>query len=107
MEMYIKARAQTTKTTLILHAELEQARVAAMLFLIHGSAATYHVGWSNEVGRDTNAHNLLLWRALNELRERGVRKLDLGGVNTRQLPGISRFKIGSGGKVVTYAGTFV
>ena len=107
VEMYIKARAQTTKTTLILRAELEQARVAAMLFLIHGRAATYHVGWSNQVGRNTNAHNLLLWRGLNELRERGVSKLDLGGVNTRQLAGISRFKIGSGGQVVTYAGTFV
>jgi hypothetical protein len=107
VELYINARAQTTKTTLILHAELNQERVAAMLFLIHGSAATYHVGWSNEVGRDTNAHNLLLWRAFEALRERGVRTLDMGGINTRQLAGISRFKIGAGGRVVTYAGTFV
>ena len=107
IERYINARAQTTKTTFILHAELNKERVAAMLFLIHGSAATYHVGWSNEAGRDSNAHNLLLWRAFDELRERGVRTLDLGGINTRQLAGISRFKIGSGGKVVTYAGTFV
>jgi hypothetical protein len=107
VERYINARAQTTKTTLILHAELNQERVAAMLFLIHGSAATYHVGWSNEVGRDTNAHNLLLWRAFEALRERGVRTLDMGGINTRQLAGISRFKISAGGRVVTYAGTFV
>ncbi len=107
VERYINARAQTTKTTLILHAELNQERVAAMLFLIHGNAATYHVGWSNAVGRDTNAHNLLLWRAFEALRERGVRTLDMGGINTRQLAGISRFKIGAGGRVVTYAGTFV
>ena len=107
VESYINSRAQTTKTMLILRAELKKDRVAAMLFLIHGSAATYHVGWSNEAGRDSNAHNLLLWRAFDELRERGVRTLDLGGINTRQLAGISRFKIGSGGKVVTYAGTFV
>jgi hypothetical protein len=107
VESYISARAQTTKTMLILRAELKKDRVAAMLFLIHGSAATYHVGWSNEAGRDSNAHNLLLWRAFAELRERGVHTLDLGGVNTRQLAGISRFKLGSGGKVVTYAGTFV
>jgi len=107
VEAYSNARAQTTKTMLILRAELKKDRVAAMLFLIHGSAATYHVGWSNDAGRDTNAHNLLLWRAFDELRARGVRTLDLGGINTRQLAGISRFKIGSGGKVVTYAGTFV
>lgn len=107
VERYITARAQSTKTTLILHAELNKERVAAMLFLIHGSAATYHVGWSNAAGRDTNAHNLLLWRALAQLRERGVHTLDLGGINTRQLAGISRFKIGAGGRVVTYAGSFV
>ncbi len=107
VESYIHARAQTTKTMLVLRAEHKKDRVAAMLFLIHGSAATYHVGWSNDTGRDTNAHNLLLWRAFAELRERGVRTLDLGGINTRSLAGISRFKIGSGGQVITYAGTFV
>lgn len=107
VETYISARAQPAKTMLALHATHHTERVAAMLFLIHGSAATYHVGWSNEAGRDTNAHNLLLWHAFEALRERGVRTLDLGGINTRQLAGISRFKIGSGGKVVTYAGTFV
>jgi len=32
--------------------------------------------------------------------------LDLGGLNTRDLAGISRFKIGSGGQVVTLAGTY-
>ena len=41
------------------------------------------------------------------LRERGVKKLDLGGVNTRELPGISRFKLSTGGRVVTYAGGYV
>jgi hypothetical protein len=107
VDVYINARAQPEKSALILHAELKTERVAAMLFLIHGSAATYHVGWSNDAGRDTNAHNLLMWQALNALRERGVRKLDMGGINTRQLAGISRFKIGAGGQVVTYAGTFV
>lgn len=107
VEHYIQARPHPGKTVLILRAEQQRERVAAMLFLIHGSAATYHVGWSNEAGRATNAHNLLLWRACEALRERGIRTLDLGGINTRSLAGISRFKIGSGGRVVTYAGTFV
>ncbi len=107
VEAYIHARAQTTKTALVMRADQGKDKVAAMLFLIHGTAATYHMGWSNDAGRDTNAHNLLLWRAFHELKERGVQQLDLGGINTRSLAGISRFKIGSGGKVVTYAGTFV
>ena len=93
--------------SLILQAEAQGERIAAMLFLIHGSTATYHVGWSNDAGRAANAHNLLLWRALIALQENGIATLDMGGINTRSLPGISRFKIGSGGAVTTYAGTFV
>ena len=80
--------------------------VAAMLFLLHGRGATYHMGWSNEVGRKLNVHNLLLWRAMAQLQAQGVELLDLGGVNTHDLPGISRFKLGTGGQVLTLAGTY-
>jgi hypothetical protein len=31
----------------------------------------------------------------------------MGGVNTHDLPGISRFKLGMGGTVITFAGMFV
>jgi hypothetical protein len=107
VENFMHARTDSNKTVLILQAESKGQRVAAMLFLIHGTTATYHVGWSNDAGRAVNAHNLLLWRAFEELQARSIHTLDMGGINTRSLPGISRFKIGSGGKVVTYAGTFV
>jgi lipid II:glycine glycyltransferase (peptidoglycan interpeptide bridge formation enzyme) len=40
------------------------------------------------------------------LREQGVRRLDLGGVDTVRSGGIARFKIGTGGQVLTLAGTF-
>lgn len=104
---YIAAHPDLRHAALILSASLHAQPVAAMLFLIHGSAATYQLGWSRPSGRATNAHNLLLWRALPLLRERGVRRLDLGGVNTRDLPGISRFKLNTGGAVVTYAGGYL
>jgi hypothetical protein len=32
--------------------------------------------------------------------------LDLGGVNTIRSAGVARFKISTGGRVVTYAGSF-
>jgi lipid II:glycine glycyltransferase (peptidoglycan interpeptide bridge formation enzyme) len=35
-----------------------------------------------------------------------IEVLDLGGVNTHDLPGISRFKLGTGGDVLTLAGTY-
>jgi hypothetical protein len=36
-----------------------------------------------------------------------VRSLDLGGVDTARGAGLARFKIGSGGAVVTLAGTYL
>jgi len=107
VERYIHAGTSTKQTALILHAEHQQKRIAAMLFLIHGSVATYHIGWSDQTGRETNAHKLILWRAFEILRARGINTLDMGGVNTHDLPGISRFKLGMGGTVVTFAGMFV
>ena len=115
IEHYHAARADPTTTLLMLHAESHHLtphkeknhRIAAMLFLLHGSTATYHVGWTNAEGRAKHAHNLLMWHAFEELRALGIQTLDLGGINTRSLAGISRFKIGTGGKIVTYAGTYV
>ena len=91
----------------ILRADRGREHVAAMMFLIHGEAATYQIGFSNEAGRKLGAHNLLLWEAVGRLKARGVKRLDLGGVNTQSGAGIARFKIGTGGEVVTLAGSFV
>jgi lipid II:glycine glycyltransferase (peptidoglycan interpeptide bridge formation enzyme) len=95
------------ESALILQASWQSRPVAAMLFLIHGSSATYQLGWTNPQGRALNAHNLILWGAIERLQQRGIVKLDLGGVNTHDLPGISRFKINTGGEVITYAGGYV
>ncbi|MFZ9237868.1 MAG: lipid II:glycine glycyltransferase FemX [Burkholderiaceae bacterium] len=96
-----------TESALILQASWQSRPVAVMLFLIHGSSATYQLGWSQAQGRALNAHNLILWNAIEQLKQRGIDKLDLGGVNTHDLPGISRFKINTGGEVITYAGGYV
>ena len=95
------------ESVLTLRADLGRDAAAAMMFLVHGASATYHIGWSGDEGRRLGAHNLVLWNALAALRERGVRRLDLGGVNTQRSAGIARFKIGTGGSVVTLAGSFL
>jgi hypothetical protein len=105
-DLYSQSRKQPAQTLLTLRADLGRERVAGMMFLLHGASATYQVGWSNEQGRQLNAHNLLLWRAIDELQQRGVRCLDLGGVNTARSAGIARFKIGTGGEVRIFAGTY-
>ncbi|MEM7213138.1 MAG: GNAT family N-acetyltransferase [Pseudomonadota bacterium] len=87
-------------------AERNDQIVAAMLFLIHGDRATYHIGWINPDGRRCSAHNLLLWHAVRKLPKAGGRLLDLGGINTHDSPGIARFKLGTGGNVRSLCGTW-
>ncbi|MCV6596790.1 MAG: GNAT family N-acetyltransferase [Mangrovicoccus sp.] len=70
--------------------------IAAMLFLLHGQSASYHIGWSNPQGRAVNAHNLLLWQASEWLAAKGYSSLDLGSLDTERSPGLARFKLGSG-----------
>jgi len=79
--------------------------VAFMLVFVHGATATYQVGWTSAAGRATHAHHRLLWAIVASLRERGVRLLDLGGLD---LPaGIVRFKLASGALPRTYAGSYL
>ncbi|WP_412545162.1 lipid II:glycine glycyltransferase FemX [Maricaulis sp. MIT060901] len=102
---FVKAKGDRD-SLLILRGDLGKQKAAAMLFLIHGCAATYHIGWNSEEGRKLGAHNLLLWQALDVLKQRGVKRLDLGGVETLKSAGRARFKLGTGGQLITYAGTY-
>lgn len=80
--------------------------VAAMLFLRHGTTATYHIGWSGGDGRRISAHNLLLWRGMEALRAGGVERLDLGTLDTANAPGLARFKLGAGARAHRLGGTW-
>ncbi len=79
--------------------------IAAMLFARHGTGASYLIGWSDAAGRAASAHNLLLWRAMADLREGGVRAIDLGTCDSHAL-GLARFKLGSGAQARTLGGTW-
>lgn len=81
--------------------------IAGILVLRHGRAATYAMGWSNAAGRLVNAHYRLLWRAIAELKARGVTQFDLGGVDTERGASVARFKLGLNGEIFTLAGSFV
>lgn len=106
VQAYIAAAAEPRQAFVVAYAELGKNTIAGMLFLIHGRVASYHMGWADDEGRQLNAHNALLWQAMAYLQDMGIEVLDLGGVNTHDLPGISRFKLGTGGRAVTLAGTY-
>lgn len=81
--------------------------IAGALFLLHGTSATYHIGWVGEQGRDFNAQNLVMFNALSALTNRGIRWLDLGGINTGPGAGLARFKLGLGHAPTSYVGTYL
>ena len=107
VERYVEASGTTRPSFVMARANQKNELQAAMLFVLHADRATYHIGWANEAARKVNLHNLLLWRSLPALCERGVIELDLGVINTQSLPGISRFKLGTGGRAITLPGTYV
>lgn len=103
------ARALTeaaARNILLLRAFDHNEPVAAALFLRHGQGASYLVGWTGDAGRPLSAGTLLLWRGLLELRNRGAKTLDLGGIDTQKAAGIARFKLGVGGQPYRLPGTF-
>jgi len=107
VDAYIAALPQKEQAFVVAYAELGKNTIAAMLFLVHGRVASYHMGWADDEGRQSNAHNLLLWKALAHFQQMDIHLLDLGGINTHDLAGISRFKLGTGGQVLTLAGTYL
>jgi hypothetical protein len=81
--------------------------VAGIMLQRHGAAASYLVGYTTEEGRKRRAHHWLLWQAVRLLKDLGVRRLDLGGVETVNAEGLARFKLGMGGELLTLAGTYL
>lgn len=101
----IKRMHQNGMKFLILKAQQKGVDIAAQLFALHGRSATYQIGWTSPEGREANAHNLLLWKAVQALSKHGIKELDLGGIND-QAKGLSDFKAGLGGRVHTLCGVY-
>ena len=74
------------------------APVASVLIARYGDTAEYLAGNMSDEGRRLNAGQLLLWRAVCAMKERGFGRFDLGGLDPDLTPaGIRHFKEGLGG----------
>ena len=105
---FIAALAAADRTAaLSLTARRGGTPVAGVILLRHGASATYTASWTSDEGRAGQAHNLLLWRAVETLKVGGAQWLDLGGLNTESQPGLARFKLGLGGEVFTLTGSYL
>ena len=92
---------------LILEALMNGEVVGGILVAHHGRAATYLIGWSNQIGRKLSANNLLLWSAIKVLKERDCSSFELGGLDYESTPEIAYFKSGLGSEEFELVGEFV
>ncbi len=82
----------------VLAARQGERAFGGVLIAKYGEAVEYLAGSVNEDGRRVNAGQLLLWRALCEMKGQGYRWFDLGGMDPERTPsGIFHFKAGMGG----------
>jgi len=82
--------------------------LAAAIVGYFGDTATYLHGASSHEHRALKGPHALQWQIMQDAKKSGYRVYDVWGVSTRggNWAGITRFKMGFGGDVVTYPGTF-
>lgn len=68
----------------------EGEALAGMSLVRFGDVAEYHIGWFGAEGRKFNAGNFLMWNVMRELKRRGVKSFDVGGL--KHGDGYARFK---------------
>lgn len=81
--------------------------LAFIMVVLHGTSATYYIGWSSEEGYKLNLNKLLLWNAMIDLKKKGFHWFDLGGIDFIHTPGIADFKMGTGCEYYETVGEFV
>jgi lipid II:glycine glycyltransferase (peptidoglycan interpeptide bridge formation enzyme) len=80
---------------------------AGIMILSHGNTATYFAGVTTQGGRMIKANHRLLWHAMDLLQQQGIRWLDLCGLNSKTMPGVTHFKRGLRGEEVRLCGTYI
>jgi len=80
--------------------------VAGALMLVHEDTAYYLHGGSDYNFREAMAPYSLHWFLILEMKKQGFKYYDFGGSEGTKWPGLTRFKLGWGGRTVEYPGSF-
>lgn len=72
----------------------EDEIIAFDIFYMTNNFGLYLVGWNGSEGRKRYLNNLLFYNAAKKFRERGIRWLDLGGIDYIETEENARFKDG-------------
>jgi lipid II:glycine glycyltransferase (peptidoglycan interpeptide bridge formation enzyme) len=98
-------RSYSLKTQLFL-AYNDKKPVAGAITLTYRDATYYLHGASDYDSRTLMAPYALHWYIITSNQKLGTRNYDLWGIDTRKWPGVTRFKLGWGGRTVEYPGSF-
>lgn len=91
---------------LILLSRFEAELAYGLVLAVTGDTAVYVLGASNPALRDLRAGHYLHWQGIEELRRRGIRWYDLGGIDPEANPGVYEFKAGMTDVDITSPGPF-
>jgi lipid II:glycine glycyltransferase (peptidoglycan interpeptide bridge formation enzyme) len=80
--------------------------IAGMIALTYGVTAYYLHGAMDRDHRSMMAPYMLHWEAMRLFKSQGLTFYDFWGVDSTKWPGVTRFKMGWGGNVVEYPGSF-
>ncbi|MFH1255224.1 MAG: peptidoglycan bridge formation glycyltransferase FemA/FemB family protein [bacterium] len=80
--------------------------LASSLSVFFGDTAVYIHGGSSNENRETMAPYALQWHNIMLAKKSGFKYYDFHGIDEKKWPGVTRFKIGFGGEIAEYPGTF-
>ena len=90
----------------LLFAEYQGKPLAGNLVIFFGDTATYIHGGSSNDNREVMAPYAMQWHTIKLAKQAGFKYYDFHGIDETKWPGVTRFKMGFGGQIVKYPGTF-
>jgi peptidoglycan pentaglycine glycine transferase (the first glycine) len=90
----------------LLFAEYKGKLLAGNLVVFFGDTVTYIHGGSSNDNREVMAPYALQWHTIKLAKQAGFKYYDFHGIDEVKWPGVTRFKMGYGGQIVKYPGTF-